>query len=157
MRLEAAVDGMPHGACGYAQDDYADVYEADALIVFTERTRSTHSRGGRHVEVGLALAWGKPVLVVGPLENIFYTLPFCAHVDVWGPEVFDILCEWREEVEIERARQDDQKVACHCCGHMIDLPVRGIAIGGRRQKETVVMVTETHNRNRVVPQEGSRR
>ena len=32
-------------------------------------------RGGRHVEFGLAIAWGKPVYLVGERENVFHWLP----------------------------------------------------------------------------------
>jgi len=58
----------------YARDDITDVAHADLLIAFTEQPRSTSSRGGRHVEHGIALALHKPVWLVGPRENVFHTL-----------------------------------------------------------------------------------
>ncbi len=59
----------------FAVEDVEDVYAADMLIAFTEQPRSGHSRGGRHVEFGLAIARGKKVIVVGPRENVFCWLP----------------------------------------------------------------------------------
>lgn len=55
----------------FANDDYKDVYSCELLIAFTEPPRSDASRGGRHVELGLALAWLRRVWVVGHRENLF--------------------------------------------------------------------------------------
>lgn len=41
------------------------------------------SRGGRHVEYGIALALEKAVIVVGPQENIFHLLPQVEHYPDW--------------------------------------------------------------------------
>lgn len=59
----------------FAAEDLADVMGCDLLIAFTEPPRSNASRGGRHVELGLALGRKKVVFVVGPRENIFCWLP----------------------------------------------------------------------------------
>lgn len=61
----------------HAQQDLADIQRADVLIAFTEDPEAgpVSSRGGRHVEFGYALACGRPVIVVGPRENIFHFLP----------------------------------------------------------------------------------
>ena len=65
-------------------DDYWDVGKADLLIAFSEPTKSTTaSRGGRHVEFGMALARGTRVMVVGPYENIFHRLPMVEHFAKW--------------------------------------------------------------------------
>lgn len=58
----------------FASEDMEDVRNADLVLAFTEEPRADASRGGRHVEAGLALAWGKPLRIVGPRENIFYSL-----------------------------------------------------------------------------------
>ena len=58
----------------FAEEDWADLLEADIVISFTEIPRSTNSRGGRHVEFGAGLALGKVNLVCGPRENIFHYL-----------------------------------------------------------------------------------
>lgn len=54
--------------------DFADIDRADTLILFTEAPpfpTTLASRGGRFVEFGYALARGKRVVVVGPVENLF--------------------------------------------------------------------------------------
>lgn len=55
----------------FAQDDFRDVATCELLIAFTEEPRSGNSRGGRHVELGIALGQMKRVWIVGPRENIF--------------------------------------------------------------------------------------
>lgn len=65
----------------FANDDWEDVTAAELVINFTEPPRSNASRGGRHVEFGIALAKGTRCIVVGHRENIFHWLPqveFCA-------------------------------------------------------------------------------
>lgn len=63
----------------FALHDYEDVHRASRLIAFTEDPKADVAphgrRGGRHVELGLALAWGKLVYVVGYRENVFCHLP----------------------------------------------------------------------------------
>lgn len=58
----------------YAVVDMEDVAAADVVISFTEAP-GDGSRGGRHVEFGLAVAWGKRLIVVGYRENLFHHLP----------------------------------------------------------------------------------
>src|SRR6266567_4784608 len=65
----------PAEACRFAQEDWEDLLVADMVISFTEPSRSGHSRGGRHVEHGIALALRKRVVVVGHRENVFHCLP----------------------------------------------------------------------------------
>ena len=77
-----------------AQEDYEDVLRAQLVISFTEKPRShIGGHGGRHVEFGMALAWGKHVLIVGPRENVFHTLPEVQHFAQWGPEVIAAIGE----------------------------------------------------------------
>lgn len=71
-----------------AEADLAHVAAADALIAFTEPSGDDApagaSRGGRHVELGYALARGKLVFVVGPAENVFchlYGVVVCRDFD----------------------------------------------------------------------------
>lgn len=66
----------------HALMDLADIDKADVLVHYTAQylrtldprlgdvTHNLHS-GGRHVETGYALAKEKPVIVIGPDENIF--------------------------------------------------------------------------------------
>lgn len=59
----------------FAQEDWEDLMAADVCINFTEPPRSEHSRGGRHVEFGGALAAKKRCIVIGFRENVFHCLP----------------------------------------------------------------------------------
>ena len=65
----------------FAREDFEDIMNADAVISFTEVPRTTKSRGGRHVEFGIALAAGKKCIIVGPRENVFHCLPWVDVVD----------------------------------------------------------------------------
>jgi len=67
----------------FAAEDVADVLAADMLIAFTEQPRASTTRGGRHVELGLALGAGKRVAVIGPRENLFCWLPHVEHHPAW--------------------------------------------------------------------------
>lgn len=63
----------------HANADLEQVSKADVLIMYTEQwirmakpdITGPLNSGGRHVEMGYALALGKPVVVMGPTENIF--------------------------------------------------------------------------------------
>jgi hypothetical protein len=63
---EAGVDGMTPGLP--EQDEY-DVRIADMLICLTG---DTLSKGGRHTELGIAIALRKPIFCVGPKEQVFH-------------------------------------------------------------------------------------
>lgn len=65
----------------FAQDDMEDLLASDALVAFTEPPRTPlGSRGGRHVEFGVALGLrylghsDRRLYIVGPSENVFYCL-----------------------------------------------------------------------------------
>ena len=73
----------------FAQDDWEDIHAADWVISFTEEPRQmSSSRGGRHVEHGIALALGKRVIVVGWRENVFHCLSQVELFESWQ-EVLD--------------------------------------------------------------------
>ncbi len=67
----------------FAREDYEDILEADCVVSFTEPPRSSNSRGGRHVEHGIALALGKRVVIVGHRENVFHCLPEVEFFTTW--------------------------------------------------------------------------
>jgi len=78
----------------FAEDDMEDLLAADVVVNFTEPPRSTASRGGRHVEFGIALGLRRAasafddqlrrLFIVGPLENVFHALPEVdGHFDDW--------------------------------------------------------------------------
>lgn len=58
----------------------ADVEAADILVCLAETPDEGYLTGGRHVEVGYALALGRPVHLVGAAENVFH---FHGRVQRW--------------------------------------------------------------------------
>jgi nucleoside 2-deoxyribosyltransferase len=55
-----------------AQQDIDDVRMADVLVVLKPKASHLHTTGGHHVETGLAMAYGIPVLLLGEVENVFH-------------------------------------------------------------------------------------
>lgn len=55
-----------------AQLDIDDVRAADALIVIKPKDSHRETTGGHHVETGIALERGIPVLLLGERENVFH-------------------------------------------------------------------------------------
>lgn len=68
----------------FALDDWEDVTAAEVVISFTEPPGTTATRGGRHVEYGIALANKARVIVVGHRENIFHWLPQAEFYGTWS-------------------------------------------------------------------------
>lgn len=87
-----------------ARIDVDDVYAADVFVTFSEEPvefspLSYASRGGRHVEFGIAYEAGTPCIVVGPRENVFHLLGEVEQYDAW-PEALDRL----QELGLDEAR-----------------------------------------------------
>lgn len=78
-----AFDGGLVDGAQFALEDLRDLRRADIVIAFTEVPRSGHSRGGRHVEFGVAIAMDKHLIVVGHRENVFYCLPRVDFYKTW--------------------------------------------------------------------------
>ena len=74
----------------FASEDWSDLLGSDICISFTETPRNTHSRGGRHVEFGAALALGKRCIIVGPRENVFHCLLEVERADSWPAVLTDL-------------------------------------------------------------------
>lgn len=55
-----------------AQHDARGVQRADAVVLINNEGPSTS--GGMHVEIGLALGWAKPIILVGPKTCLFHHL-----------------------------------------------------------------------------------
>lgn len=87
----------------YAVLDVEDVRSCDIFVAFTEEPRSS-SRGGRHVETGIAVGLHKPIVVVGPLENIFYHLPKITHVPMFNESFFDTMLRLVTELQARKGR-----------------------------------------------------
>lgn len=64
----------------FASEDLEDVIACDAMVSFMEQPRS-NSRGGRHVEFGIAVGLKKKNYVIGPRETVFHHLPGVLHFD----------------------------------------------------------------------------
>lgn len=80
-----ADEDVPVAECArFAEEDLADLRRANVIVCFTESPRSGPARGGRHVEMGYALAMQKPILCVGYRENVFYCLPEVDFVSTWA-------------------------------------------------------------------------
>lgn len=67
----------------YAMEDMSDLRSANYVISFTEEPRTTKTRGGRHVEFGLAIALNLRIIVVGFRENVFHTLHQVEFFSTW--------------------------------------------------------------------------
>jgi hypothetical protein len=67
------LNAEPGDCSKYALIDIADLEAAEVVISFTSAEGG--GKGGRHIEFGLALGLGKRLVVVGPRENVFHTLP----------------------------------------------------------------------------------
>jgi hypothetical protein len=91
LLFEAGSPEVDHFRWKFATDDLEDVLASETLIAVTEEPRSGNSRGGRHVELGIALGTGRHhVVIVGPRENVFCWLP-----DVeWYPDWASLVAAW---------------------------------------------------------------
>lgn len=64
--------------------DIADVRASRVFIAFTDEPGVVGAgRGGRHVELGLALAVEQDIFVVGPREHVFHWHPLVTHCETW--------------------------------------------------------------------------
>lgn len=79
----------------FVAEDVTDVCSADVVVSFTEPPRSNHSRGGRHVEFGMAYALGRQLVVVGHRENLFH----------YAPQV-EFFPDWQRAREFLKPRSD---------------------------------------------------
>ena len=111
--VEEAERSIPEGPGSlFAIDDCVDIYNADVFMVFTEATPvigehiedTRQSRGGRHVELGIALVLGMPIVMIGPNENVFCCLPRIRRTEQWGLAVLELLHECGESVLNHRKR-----------------------------------------------------
>ena len=65
---------VPVEARSFAEQDWHDIKRSDTFVVFSDQPAHVGRRGGKHVETGMALAYGLDVHVVGTRENIFHSL-----------------------------------------------------------------------------------
>ena len=74
VRPDVERDATEEEIRSWAEEDLRDLRRADTLIFFSEPPGNGSKRGGRHVEMGFALAKGHRILVVGDPENVFHRL-----------------------------------------------------------------------------------
>jgi len=79
-RLSELAEGIGQldRAVPFADADLADLEAADVVIVFTS---DDPTNGGYHTELGVALGTHKPIILVGPRQNVFHSLPRVVHYD----------------------------------------------------------------------------
>jgi hypothetical protein len=82
------LNGDPEYCERVARRDLEDIENADTVISFTSAENG--GKGGRHVEYGLALGLGKRLVIVGPRENVFHTLPAVE----WYPDWPRLVMAW---------------------------------------------------------------
>jgi len=82
------LNAQPDECAKYARVDLEDLEAADTVISFT--SAGGGGKGGRHVEFGLALGLGKRLVIVGPRENVFHTLPAIE----WYPDWSRMVMAW---------------------------------------------------------------
>lgn len=66
------LDGLSGDTSETAEMDLADVARADVLVALNPSLWKDKGTGGRHVEMGYALALKKPVLLLGVRSNVFH-------------------------------------------------------------------------------------
>jgi nucleoside 2-deoxyribosyltransferase len=71
------------------------IVACNVMVLFGDVPHAADPRGGKHVEMGVAVALGKRVLLCGAAENIFHELPDVEQRASWG-ECFARILELRE-------------------------------------------------------------
>lgn len=87
----------------YALDDIEDLERCHAVVVFLEEP-GNYRRGGSLVELGMAMASGKSVVLVGPAPNVFCTLPGMPRFPAW-PQALAYLVAWKDAAEQTKLRR----------------------------------------------------
>ena len=76
-------DAVDPEAQPIAIEDYRTLVEATTIVFFSEKPSNPTPRGSRHVEFGIALSLDMEILVIGPRENLFHTMPGVQHWPTW--------------------------------------------------------------------------
>ena len=93
---EAAGEEIPRVASQFAVDDYEDIKACNVFILFSERADTRIRRGGSQTELGMAIALGKFVIVIGPRQNVFHCLRSVRQIRYF---TFTELLSMLEEIE----------------------------------------------------------
>jgi hypothetical protein len=85
------------GVCAhYAETDVLDLLAAETIVSFTSADGG--GKGGRHIEFGLALGLAKTLIIVGPRENIFHTLPEVSVYPNWDAFLMNLRSNFGRKV-----------------------------------------------------------
>lgn len=76
-------DAVDPNAQPIALEDYENLKKANTIIFFSRKPSNPAPRGSRHVEFGIALEVRMDILVIGPRENLFHTMPGIQHWPSW--------------------------------------------------------------------------
>lgn len=114
----------------FALEDVEDVYSCNLFVALMEADARNNSRGGRHVEFGIAIALDIPLVVIGNRETVFHHLPQVEHydsVDKWlgesargfrrgefvladGKPAVVVFANGHGEVKVRRFRADRERM-----------------------------------------------
>lgn len=103
------LNAEPEACAHYAHVDLDDLRAADTVISFT--SEGGGGKGGRHIEFGLALGLAKRLVIVGPRENVFHTLP-----DIeWYPDYAHLVMAWSPEFAAQSQHNCGPDERCFDC------------------------------------------
>ena len=77
-----------------ATNDAQDVFNCDVFVLLNTQLRGEET-SGKAVETGMAMAWGKPVILVGSPTNVFHYLDVIKVSDVIG--AIYVINDWVKE------------------------------------------------------------
>jgi hypothetical protein len=67
---------LNYGGYGFefAQEDVDDITRCELVVFFSSANHESKGRGGRHTEFGIALALGRPLVIIGERECAFHSM-----------------------------------------------------------------------------------
>lgn len=83
-----AIGVTPHRARQCAVTDAEEIRSAEAFVQFTTGEKA---RGGRHNELGIAIAYAKEIFIVGPSETVFHYHPLCKRYADWDTAYYAVV------------------------------------------------------------------
>jgi hypothetical protein len=93
----------------FAREDLEDLRAADCMIFFSALPGvASKGKGGRHVEFGYALAFGKRLIVIGAPENVFHYLPR-----------IEVCPDWPSFLSWFRSLPNRPRVVCARCSSVL--------------------------------------
>jgi hypothetical protein len=103
---------QPNRVAELAREDFRGMLEAHVLLAFTETPINPLRSGGGGVELGIALALDKPVVVIGPLDSRWLYLGEPAF-DVWPVANWSAALHRLAQLELKSARKARRSELAH--------------------------------------------